>query len=125
MYNLIRMSILKLTSIDSWEIMKKILINSPNNLHLHYDRGAHETSERWFFFFTMSVWCHSVISFFLWIIFTEIKFSALCLLAWWSYRRFHGFLSRNSKWLALSSTCCCTYSMHRASLLRFNYSCLK
>ena len=50
MYNLIRMSILKLTSIDSWEIMKKILINSPNNLHLHYDRGAHETSERWFFF---------------------------------------------------------------------------
>ena len=76
-------------------------------------------------FFTMSVWCHSVISFFLWIIFTEIKFSALCLLAWWSYRRFHGFLSRNSKWLALSSTCCCTYSMHRASLLRFNYSCLK
>ena len=62
---------------------------------------------------------------FLWIIFTEIKFSALCLLAWWSYRRFHGFLSRNSKWLALSSTCCCTYSMHRASLLRFNYSCLK
>ena len=121
MYNLIRMSILKLTSIDSWEIMKKILINSPNNLHLHYDRGAHETSERWFFF-TMSVWCHSVISFFLWIIFTEIKFSSLCLLAWWSYRRFHGFLSRNSKWLALSSTCCCTYSMHRASLLRFNCS---